>query len=40
MNHLCWDNLPIEMEILRDEELEIQETGLDKFLRNVLDSDI
>ena len=33
-------NLPVEMEILRDEDLEIHETGFHQFLRNVLDCDI
>jgi hypothetical protein len=37
-----WDiftrkSLPIVMEILRDEELESRESGIDQFLRNVLD---
>lgn len=33
-------NLPIEMEILRDKELEVQESGVDQLLRDVLYCDI
>ena len=33
-------NSPVEMEILRDEELKVQETGVGQLLCNVLDCDV
>jgi hypothetical protein len=33
-------SLPVKVEILRDEELEIRELGFDQFLGNILDCDI